>query len=202
METRPIPGRCPNPCQPPHRHLTGIPSKPPSTQLNTDKPITEIRSTIMMKKKKRSGRRRRRRRRHSRPSSPGANAPNQPLPKKNNQSSFTAAAPRMEVPASGISSPSRRRRPGHRGGRRRRRRTKMPKSADPVPAIPAAAPFRPVAPHTQVGSGRSSVVGALVLCDSVTGCLHCFTVTGDGAFHPAIPVYPVSPGPPTGTTAC
>ena len=28
---------------------------------------------------------------------------------------------------------------------------------------------------------------------------HCDIVSSDGAFHPAIPVYPVSPGSPTGT---
>ena len=56
----------------------------------------------------------------------------------------------------------------------------------------------PVAPRAQV----VGVVSALVLFDPATGCHHFFTVTSDGAFHPAIPVCPGSPGPPTGTAAC
>ena len=103
----------------------------------------------------------------------------------------------MEVTAPGPSSPTRRRRPGHRGGRRRRRRAKTPKPADPVSAIPAAAPPppRPVPLRTQV-------VSALVLFVPSTGCYNYFILTSDGAWLPAIPLYPLSPGLPTGTTAC
>jgi hypothetical protein len=45
-------------------------------------------------------------------------------------------------------------------------------------------------------------VGALILFDPVTGCTHWFTVTSDGVFHPAVPLYPIGPGIPSGVTAC
>ena len=46
------------------------------------------------------------------------------------------------------------------------------------------------------------VVSALILFDPATGCYHYFTVTRDGAFHPAVPLNPVGSGIPSGVTAC
>ena len=45
-------------------------------------------------------------------------------------------------------------------------------------------------------------MSALVLFDPATGCYNFFTLTSDGAFHPAVPLYPVGPGIPSGVTAC
>ena len=78
-----------------------------------------------------------------------------------------------------------------------------------------AAPFTPpwslirlLPPHTDnpkprlvpAGPGQAPVGGTLVL--RPCRCLTYFTVTYDGAFHPATPVCPVSPGSPIGPTAC
>ena len=84
--------------------------------------------------------------------------------------------------------------PGHLDAARG---AKPPKPADPVSAIPAAAPPppRPVPLRTQV-------VSALVLFVPSTGCYNYFILTSDGAWLPAIPLYPLPPGLPTGTTAC
>ena len=74
--------------------------------------------------------------------------------------------------------------------------------------------------HTLAGNGRiwkilegndsSVIIGAVIYSllrrsdttYSATGCYHCFILTSDGAYHPAVPLCPVGPGMPSGVTAC
>ena len=78
-----------------------------------------------------------------------------------------------------------------------------------APAAPLGAPQREEGAHHKRPAFLHNdfpcaqvVVSALVLFDPATGYYDYFTVTSDGAFHPAVPLYPVGSGTPSEVTAC